>query len=187
MLWDVFISHASEDKEAVARPLADKLQRAGLRVWLDEAQLRIGDSLRSKIDEGLAESKFGVVILSPAFFSKAWPQRELDALFTRPGAILPVWHQLGVKDVAAKSPLVANLIAASTNEGLDGVASKIIQTVGHPTQDGTYRADLAVNPERITRALQCWNILALKPHGLISPSIHPVTRRRVGWDQMIPC
>jgi TIR domain len=78
--WDVFISHASEDKELVARPLAQLLTGSGLHVWLDENELRLGDSLRIKLDQGLAASQFGVVVLSRAFFAKDWPQRELDGL-----------------------------------------------------------------------------------------------------------
>jgi len=75
MQYDVFISHASEDKESVARPLAKALQQLDLRVWLDEVEITIGDSLRRTIDKGLATSTFGVVVLSPAFFEKEWPQR----------------------------------------------------------------------------------------------------------------
>ena len=82
-VWDVFISHASEDKEGVARPLARLLEKSGLKVWLDESELCLGDSLREKIDEGLARSKYGIVILSRHFFSKKWPKAELDGLFSR--------------------------------------------------------------------------------------------------------
>ena len=64
--FDVFISHATEDKEEVARPLARALDAEGLRVWYDEFELRIGDSLRRKIDTGVARSRFGVVIISPS-------------------------------------------------------------------------------------------------------------------------
>jgi hypothetical protein len=76
MDWDVFVSHASEDKPAVARPLTELLQRAGLKVWLDENELTLGDSLSRKIDEGLARSAFGVVILSKNSFKKAGPLRS---------------------------------------------------------------------------------------------------------------
>jgi hypothetical protein len=78
--WDLFISHASEDKEEVALPLANTLKTAGLRVWLDKQELRVGDSLREKIDEGLAKSHFGVVILSNSFLDKRWPRNELNGL-----------------------------------------------------------------------------------------------------------
>jgi len=94
--WDPLISHASEDKTAVARPLADLLSGLGLRVWYDEFSLLLGDSLRRKIDRGLAESRFGLVILSKSFFAKEWPQRELDGLVAREiegsKVILPIWH-----------------------------------------------------------------------------------------------
>lgn len=75
--WDVFISHASEDKDAIARPLAEELRRRGLRVWYDEFVLEVGDSLSEKIDEGLAASHHGVVVLSPKFFEKDWSKKEL--------------------------------------------------------------------------------------------------------------
>jgi hypothetical protein len=79
--WDIFLSHASEDKEAAAVPLADSLERAGIRVWFDDRQLRMGDSIREKVEEGLSRSRYGAVILSPSFVAKQWPRRELNALF----------------------------------------------------------------------------------------------------------
>ena len=81
--WDVFISHASEDNETVAVPLAKMLGEKGLLVWIDKQQLRLGDSLRRKIDEGLLQSRLGIVILSKSFFFKEWPKKELDALVSR--------------------------------------------------------------------------------------------------------
>jgi len=65
MDWDLFISHASEDKDDVARPLADKFIELGLKVWYDEYTLTVGDSLRRSIDRGLAGCRYGLVILSP--------------------------------------------------------------------------------------------------------------------------
>ena len=83
MEWDVFISHAWEDKESIARPLAEALRARGLRVWFDEFTLSVGDRLRRSIDRGLANSRDGIVILSPHFFAKEWPQKELDGLIQR--------------------------------------------------------------------------------------------------------
>jgi hypothetical protein len=158
MLWDVFISHASEDKAEVARPLAAALQSAGLRVWIDEAQIKIGDSLRQKLDEGLAQSRFGVVILSPSFFAKQWPKRELGALSSRPDAILPVWHRLTAPEVASYSPLLTDIFAASTSQGLQLVADKILEVAGthlpQPHLDRSpYSSRLSISIERIRRAL----------------------------------
>ena len=80
MTTDVFISHASEDKDAVARPLAEELTRRGFRVWYDEYSLRVGDSLREKIDEGLNDCTYGLVVVSPSFMAKPWPNREVNGL-----------------------------------------------------------------------------------------------------------
>ena len=103
-LWDVFISHASEDKARVALPLAAELQQAGLRVWLDTHELTLGDSLRTKIDEGLSKSRFGAVILSEAFFAKDWPQRELNALVALESknrkVLLPIRHGMNQQQIA---------------------------------------------------------------------------------------
>src|SRR4051812_39226225 len=95
---DVFISHASEDKDSFVRELAAELSRLGLSVWYDEWTLKVGDSLRRTIDEGLAGCNFGVVVLSPYFLRKNWPRAELDGLFAREmhgsKVILPVYHQI---------------------------------------------------------------------------------------------
>ena len=80
MTYDVFISHASENKADVALPLANLLKRQGIKVWLDSFELKLGDSLSRSIDQGVAESRFGMVILSPEFLRKDWPRRELDGL-----------------------------------------------------------------------------------------------------------
>lgn len=131
--WDVFISHASEDKDEIARPLANALDAKGLSVWYDEFSLRIGDSLRQSIDHGLLRSKFGVVILSPRFFEKHWPQQELNGLATRElggkKVILPVWHKVAFEEVRQYSPMLADRLAVSTNEGLEKVVQRIVQAI----------------------------------------------------------
>ena len=116
--YDVFISHATEDKDEIVRPLANALVSAGLRVWYDEFELHIGDNLRRKIDAGLARSRFGVVVLSPSFFAKNWPQYELDGLVTREmtgeQVILPLWHHITKSEVISRSPSLADKVARST-------------------------------------------------------------------------
>ena len=106
--FDVFISHTSEDKVEVVRPLATALREAGLSVWYDEFELRIGDSLRRKIDKGLANSRFGVVVLSRAFFGRGWPEYELDGLVSRTVSgeqvLLPIWHDVTKRAVMDYSP-----------------------------------------------------------------------------------
>jgi hypothetical protein len=75
--WDVFISHASEDKDGFVRPLAAALDASGLLVWFDESALTVGDSLRGKIDEGLANSRYGIVVLSHSSSQKIGPNSSL--------------------------------------------------------------------------------------------------------------
>lgn len=144
--FDVFISHAGEDKEAVVRPLAHALRDRGLQVWYDEFELRIGDNLRRKIDRGLVACRFGVVVLSTAFFSKGWPNYELDGLVTREATdgsqlILPIWHGVTLTDVMGYSPSLASKLARSTDRAtIDEIADEIAG-VAHPVSD----ADLAAS------------------------------------------
>jgi len=117
-VYDVFISHASEDKESVVRELANALAAEGLRVWYDEFTLRIGDSLRQKIDRGLAASRVGLVVLSPSFISKGWPNYELDGIVARSvsgeQALLPIWHDITKQEIIDYSPSLADKVARST-------------------------------------------------------------------------
>jgi len=132
--WDVFLSHASEDKQTIALPLAEALRRLGVRVWLDKFQIEIGDSLREKIDEGLANSRFGVVILSEAFLTKHWTGRELDALWGL-DVVLPVWHGIDEQTLRKYSPLLAGKVGISTTRGIDVVAQTIAGRLFKPHDD----------------------------------------------------
>jgi CheY-like chemotaxis protein len=132
---DLFLSHASEDKDDIARPLYEALTAHHVTVWFDEAALELGDSLRRKIDEGLRRCRFGLVVLSPHFFQKQWPQWELDGLVTRETssgakAILPVWHHVEKHDVAAYSEPLADRVAAKSSEGIDTIVKKILRALG---------------------------------------------------------
>ncbi|HSU54154.1 MAG TPA: toll/interleukin-1 receptor domain-containing protein [Candidatus Dormibacteraeota bacterium] len=146
--FDVFISHASEDKEHFVRDLAAELTRLGLKVWFDEWTLTIGDSLRQKIDEGLIASDYGVVVLSRNFFAKKWPQAELDGLFAREMAgrkvILPVWHNVTSEDVLQHSPMLAGKLAAPTEEGVSIVAQKLFAAI-RPTMPLTSASMVVTN------------------------------------------
>ena len=133
MEWDIFISHASEDKEIFVRPLAKRLQEQGLRVWFDELTLTVGDSLRRSIDKGLAGSRYGIVVISPDFLKKEWPQKELDGLVAREvegiKVILPVWHNIGATEIRNYSPTLADRLAASSSKGLDHVTDQLLQAI----------------------------------------------------------
>lgn len=116
--YDVFISHASDDKDTIVRSLAEALQGKGLTVWYDEFTLRIGDSLRRKIDTGLARSRVGLVVISPAFIKKGWTNYELDGIIMRSVSgeqiLLPIWHDITKQQVMDFSPSLADKVARST-------------------------------------------------------------------------
>ena len=134
VVYDVFISHASEDRNAVVRPLANALKEAGLRVWYDEFELNIGDSLRQKIDRGLASSRFGVVVLSKDFFDKGWTNYELDGIVTRSVSgeqiLLPIWHNVTKAEVIEYSPSLADKLARSTaTHTVEEIGSEIAELI----------------------------------------------------------
>ena len=139
--WDVFVSHASEDKNEIADPLVSELKNQGIKVWYDKTELYLGDSLREKIDYGLSKSRFGVVILSKYFFQKEWPKKELNGLFSREidgqKVILPIWHKVSKKDVISFSPILSDRFAINTSKGVAETARAIINTLGAPRRQSS--------------------------------------------------
>ncbi|MDE3135491.1 MAG: toll/interleukin-1 receptor domain-containing protein [Acidobacteriota bacterium] len=129
--YDVFICHASEDKEDYVDSLASALRDAGVSVWYDGFALEWGDTLRGRIDAGLADSSYGIVVLSPAFLKrKRWTEHELDGLFARESTgnkvILPIWHNITQDDLAAYSPsFVDRLAKNSTKDSIAGIVAEV--------------------------------------------------------------
>lgn len=118
--YDVFVSHAWEDKDSFADEFVKELRKLNLRVWYDTSQIKWGDSMRAKIDDGLKKSKFGVAVLSPDYIKegKYWTKAELDGLFQLESVngkmLLPVWHNLTKKEVMDYSPIIAGKLAMNT-------------------------------------------------------------------------
>jgi hypothetical protein len=134
--YDVFISHASEDKDEVVRPLAYVLQVEGLSVWYDEFEMKIGDSLRRMIDKGLANSRFGIVVLSKDFIRKGWTNYELDGIITKvvtgEQVVLPIWHNITKKEVIDFSPSLADKLARNTSAfTVEEIASEIAEVINN--------------------------------------------------------
>ncbi|WP_223161988.1 toll/interleukin-1 receptor domain-containing protein [Salinicola endophyticus] len=131
---ELFISHASEDKANFVKPPADELIDLGVSVWYDEYTLRIGDSLRRSIDQGLAESKYGLIVLSKAFFEKSWTQYELNGLVIREmeggKVILPIWHNITKDEIMRLSPSLVDKVALnSTMFAVREIAGKVADAV----------------------------------------------------------
>jgi len=132
--FDVFVSHATKDKDLVVRPLAQALQERGLSVSYDEFELKVGDSLRRSIDKGIAISRFGLVVLSHPFLTKGWPQYELDGLVTMSvttkQVLLPIWHDISKVDVMRQSPSLADKVALRTaDDSITEIADEISAVV----------------------------------------------------------
>lgn len=132
--WDVFISHASEDKDTFVRPLAEALISFGVKVWYDEFALEIGDSLSRSIDKGLIHSNFGLVVLSPSFIRKNWPEYELRGLIAKEingqKVIVPIWHDLTHDELLKYSPPLADKYAIQSNShSLVQLAAKVIGVI----------------------------------------------------------
>ena len=131
--YDYFISHASEDKQQVAEPLAIALENLGAKIWLDKFELTIGDSLRESIDMGLQCARQGIAILSPAYFEKYWTKKELNSLFSKASltgkVILPIRHGISAEEVSKRSLLLSDLFSLSTEDyTIDELAKLILSS-----------------------------------------------------------
>jgi hypothetical protein len=147
--YDLFISHASEDKEEFVRPLAGALVNLGVSVWFDDFSLRVGDSLSRSIDQGLAGSRFGVVVLSRAFIQKRWTEYELRGLIAREAAgggnkiILPIWHGVTHEEVLTFRPPLADKRALDTRHlDAEAIALQLLQEIRPDIYASHPRADL---------------------------------------------
>ena len=134
MIYDLFVCHASEDKKSFVRPLAAALKKENVAVWYDEFSLKLGDSIRRSIDKGLKQSRYGVVVLSKAFFEKQWGQYELDGLAEREmkgqdKVILPIWHGVTHDEILAYSPSLAGRKAISSSTGLKKIVDEILDVL----------------------------------------------------------
>lgn len=118
--YDVFVSHAWEDKEDFVDEFVQALTALDIKVWYNKRQIKWGDSMRERIDDGLKKSRFGVAVLSPNYIAenKYWTKAELDGLFQLESVngktLLPIWHNLTKQQVMDYSPIIANKKAMTT-------------------------------------------------------------------------
>ena len=179
---DLFISHASEDKENFVRPLANALIAEAVQVWFDEFELQIGDSLRQKIDEGLSRSRYGLVVFSPTFFAKHWPQYEMDGLIARQMAgervILPIWHRLTRDEIALQSPSLTDIISLnSSTDSVEVIASKVATVVKRstPPRPSPHPTPQSSNVDR------AFGVFYIAPSGTEEPPPGPIEKDPMGW------
>lgn len=134
-----FICHDSRDKEDVAERIAVGLQKLMCPVWYDEHSLKVGDSLRESIENGIKISRTCVLILSPNFiFNDGWTKAEFDSIYTREiieknNVMLPVWHNVSKEQVYQYSPRLADRVAANTKDGIEEVVRKLHTAIASKT------------------------------------------------------
>ena len=131
--WDFFISHASAEKDHLARPLADALQTHGQRVWYDEFSINLGDDLERVIDYGTRSSLFGVIVISKSFFGRRWTEAELQALLHK--RVFLVLHGVEPEALAALRPELANRFSISSDVGVERIADAIVASIQAPRPD----------------------------------------------------
>lgn len=117
--YDVFISHASEDKGDFVEPLARALQEAGIDTWYDSDQIGWGQSIRQSIDKGLINSRFCLIVLSQSFLKKYWTNYELNGIFqkdeiTDGSVILPIWHNVTRDEIQKLNLTLTDMLAMNT-------------------------------------------------------------------------
>lgn len=139
--YDVFVSHAWEDKADFVDEFVSELRKLGITVWYDTSEIKWGDSMRAKIDDGLRKSKFGVAVLSPDYIKdgKYWTKTELDGLFQLESingkTLLPIWHKLTKKDIMEYSPIIGSKLAMTTATMTPAeIAAELLSLLPHTEQ-----------------------------------------------------
>jgi len=132
--WDVFISHASEDKDDIAEKIVNLLEYFGIKVWYDKSILSVGDNLSKSIDIGLTNSRYGIIILSENFIKKGWTEYEFRALLNREvgkkKVILPIWHKIDKETIEKYSPFLLEKYALdSTKQKLGKIVIELIRVI----------------------------------------------------------
>lgn len=118
--YDVFVSHAWEDKKGFVDGFVAELEKLNIKVWYDKQRIKWGDSMRARIDDGLKKSKFGIAVISLDYIAdgKYWTKAELDGLFQLESVngkmLLPIWHNITKQQVMNYSPIIASKLAMTT-------------------------------------------------------------------------
>jgi chemotaxis protein histidine kinase CheA len=134
--YDVFISHASEDKESFVNLLVEELQKRGVKVWFDRKDITWGRSIRQSIDEGLKKSKFAIVVLSEFYIKKYWTNKEFNALFSLGSTlgefILPIWYNITPEKAQEFSPMLSDTMALKNSEyTIENIADLFVEKLNY--------------------------------------------------------
>ena len=134
--FEVFISHAVEDKCAIANELNLRLKEMGIKAWYSGDELTIGDSIMSSVNQAIKTVQYGVVILSPLYLRKRWTMLELQALMAREHMsikrIFPIWHGVGYEEVLEYLPIMADRYAIPSEKGVEFIVNSLAIAMNKP-------------------------------------------------------
>lgn len=138
-LRDVFLCHAWDDRKDVAKELHDLLESKGVSVWFSEKDVLLGSPLLREIDKGLAKSRVGIVLVTPAFLKRlagaGIAEKELSALLAR-DLLVPILHETTYEELRDVSPLLGSRSGLSTSEEpMEELAAKLAELVAPPVSD----------------------------------------------------
>lgn len=130
---DVFLCHAWDDRGGAAKELHDLLDSRGVSVWFSEKDVALGTSLLREIDKGLAKSRVGIVLVTPALLRRLRGEgiadKELSALLAR-DLLVPIVHNTTYEDLREVSPLLGSRSGLNTAEDtMENVATKLAELV----------------------------------------------------------
>lgn len=155
-LYDAFISHAVEDKLAIANDLCRGLEDAGLKIWYSGIELNTGDSIHKKILEGLHASRYGIVILSKNYLAKNWTMKELYILMSKERAdhkvILPILYDVTPDDLVAKDIGLADRFALRAEKGVDYLVEYLVAEIKKGKREEAKKA--------VRKGLRMWLLAA---------------------------
>lgn len=129
--YDVSISHAYGDKDGFLNELALALREEGKRVWYTGFDLKKGDSIAESVKRILEESRYGLLIISPAYLEKRSAIAELNSLLlaNKSGRIIPVLHNIAVKQLAMRFPSFTHKLSISSVQGISQVVKRILKMI----------------------------------------------------------
>jgi len=135
-LRDVFLCHAWDDRQGAARELHDLLESLGVKVWFSEKDVGLGTPLLRAIDKGLANSRIGIVLVTPALLrrlpTEGIADKELSALLAGE-RLVPIVHNTTYDALREVSPLLASRSGLSTaEEPMANVAAKLAELLALP-------------------------------------------------------
>ena len=135
-VFDLFVSYSHHNKIELAIPIVNELLKKGVKVWFDKFEIRTGDSITDKINEGLRDARYGLILISPYYIKSNWARQELNAFFKKQITlqqkfILPIWYEISIADMFNYFPLLSDYraIRIESDFNLDEVVSEILTVI----------------------------------------------------------